>query len=207
MFQTYAFRRGAVSQLTCATQYRRSYSQLLRSQTRIGPGEIRLLRGHRTEQGTLQCDLETFSLISPELPPFQAVSYAWGSSYHKDPINVGNKSTVVLESLHPFLHIAFDERPGKWWWIDSLCIDQTDDMEKSGQIPQMGTIFRNAEKTIVWLGTATEDSDQAMSFLKWLGGNFLYAYGDEQDIEAFASRNGEYQSQWAAVESLFHRAW
>ncbi|KAH7084651.1 heterokaryon incompatibility, partial [Paraphoma chrysanthemicola] len=40
-------------------------------------------------------------------------------------------------------------------WIDALCIDQTNDLEKAEQVAKMGIIYKWADKTHVWLGTAT----------------------------------------------------
>lgn len=37
-------------------------------------------------------------------------------------------------------------------WIDAVCIDQTDHREKSRQVAQMGDIYRDAERVLVWLG-------------------------------------------------------
>jgi hypothetical protein len=42
-------------------------------------------------------------------------------------------------------------------WIDALSIDQTNNPERDHQLAIMGSIFSRAAKTIVWLGTATED--------------------------------------------------
>ena len=38
-------------------------------------------------------------------------------------------------------------------WIDSLCINQADLLERSSQVRMMGDIFRNAQYVLVWLGT------------------------------------------------------
>jgi hypothetical protein len=107
-----------------------------------------------------------------------------------------------LESLSPFLHAVFQERQKKWWWIDSICINQDDDHEKSFQIPQMGETFQKADKGVVWLGEKTPDSDKAMAFLEFLGNEF-YRHG--LDVEFFTSTY--YRSHWTALESLINRAW
>ncbi|KAH8807332.1 heterokaryon incompatibility protein-domain-containing protein [Xylogone sp. PMI_703] len=40
----------------------------------------------------------------------------------------------------------------EYYWIDALCIDQEDFDEKSIQVPMMGTIYKQAELCIAWLG-------------------------------------------------------
>ncbi|KAH8767478.1 hypothetical protein F5883DRAFT_419154, partial [Diaporthe sp. PMI_573] len=36
--------------------------------------------------------------------------------------------------------------------IDCLCIDQKNDFERAEQVKLMGTLFRRAYRTLVWLG-------------------------------------------------------
>jgi hypothetical protein len=50
-------------------------------------------------------------------------------------------------------------------WIDALCINQKDDQEKSVQVEQMGTIFRQAATVVAWLGPATPESHDAIQKL------------------------------------------
>jgi len=42
-------------------------------------------------------------------------------------------------------------------WIDALCINQSDNVEREIQVPLMGSIYTNARHVIVWLGL--EESD------------------------------------------------
>lgn len=42
-------------------------------------------------------------------------------------------------------------------WIDAVCIDQSNRIEKALQIPLMGQIYSNAELVIVWLGETVQD--------------------------------------------------
>jgi hypothetical protein len=50
-------------------------------------------------------------------------------------------------------------------WVDAICIDQSDDAEKSGQIPLMSDIYGKAKRVHIWLGNGTEDSDYAFDWL------------------------------------------
>jgi hypothetical protein len=72
----------------------------------------------------------------------------------------------------------------------------------------MGKIYRTADKTIVWLGEKSDDSDDAIEFLNWLGWHFYSGTRlDSERIEEAANRSGRYHRQWTAVESLFQRPW
>ncbi|KAH8647728.1 heterokaryon incompatibility protein-domain-containing protein [Xylariales sp. PMI_506] len=68
----------------------------------------------------------------------------------------------------PKLVSDLDRSYGETWrgglyWIDALCIDQDDLMERSAQVAIMGDIYRKAQVCIVWLG---EKDDYAMVALQ-----------------------------------------
>ncbi|KAK5689982.1 hypothetical protein LTR97_012465 [Elasticomyces elasticus] len=42
--------------------------------------------------------------------------------------------------------------PGAWFWLDAVSIDQASLAEKSVQVASMGRTYKQAEKTVVWLG-------------------------------------------------------
>ena len=97
--------------------------------------------------------LDSFALNSASCPPYVAVSYVWGNppSCSKS-INLNGHKFNVLDSLYPFLRLA-PNLPGfsadTWWWIDSICINQEVENEKSSQMEIMGTIYQRARKTVV----------------------------------------------------------
>jgi hypothetical protein len=53
------------------------------------------------------------------------------------------------------LYNALREIPasaGQLWWVDAICIDQTNITERGQQVNMMAQIYGNAEEVIVWLG-------------------------------------------------------
>jgi len=54
-------------------------------------------------------------------------------------------------------------------WIDFLCLDQKNDLEKSWQVELMADIYRQASQVYDWLGQADRDSDQVMDYLNRFG--------------------------------------
>lgn len=44
-------------------------------------------------------------------------------------------------------------------WIDAICINQKDEVEKTQQLQFMHRIYTLAHTTYVWLGTGTEETD------------------------------------------------
>lgn len=43
-------------------------------------------------------------------------------------------------------------------WIDAICINQVDNVEKDAQIALMTQIYSKAERTLVWLGAPADGS-------------------------------------------------
>jgi hypothetical protein len=54
-------------------------------------------------------------------------------------------------------------------WVDSICINQEDEVEKSCQIPLVATIYSRAESVIIWLGAGTKASDDVINYFKNVG--------------------------------------
>lgn len=126
-------------------------------------GEIRLVKIVETSP-IIVCELRTVS-IYPLLPAYSALSYVWGdATVTKDIAINGHVFPVTTNLAGALLKIgqqwrrSFPERDGSdancWFWIDAICINQTDLGEKSSQVPLMALIYLGAELVISWLGPA-----------------------------------------------------
>ncbi|KAL2682505.1 hypothetical protein Neosp_006957 [[Neocosmospora] mangrovei] len=108
-------------------------------------------------------------LLPDHPPPYLALSYTWGSTHRHGRIFVNGASLDVTESLQVALtHLRRQDGP-LILWIDALCIDQTDEVEKTEQVGQMQEIYSKATSVITWLGPATESSDMAMRWIEHYG--------------------------------------
>ena len=146
--------------------------------------EIRLLRGHVNDAGQLIGELHSFHL--GDAPDYDALSYTWGSKTYAKPeqsLLINGKVLPVLESLYPFLRFLLDVQPTKWWWVDSISIDQDNKVEKSGQVPLMGEIFRTAQQTHAYLGEKANRSRQAIELLRDLAEHYLKTNPTDERIK------------------------
>jgi hypothetical protein len=94
---------------------------------------------------------------------YVCLSYRWGgddADTSKSILLDGNLFTV-RQNLHDFLHLASSEH--EWsevtqrrYWIDALCINQSDGTERNHQVAQMGSIFASARHVHVWLGKTSD---------------------------------------------------
>ncbi|OBS25955.1 hypothetical protein FPOA_06487 [Fusarium poae] len=113
------------------------------------------------------CDISHVSLEQP--PPYFALSYTWGDTSQTCPILVGGIPFNVTKSLEiALVHLTPKDVP-LTLWIDALCIDQNDEVEKTEQVQQMHHIYSKATSVITWLGPASENSDAAMLWIQRYG--------------------------------------
>ena len=83
-------------------------------------------------------------------------SYVWGSPETECLIVVNGKLLRVRENLYWFLSTAnnvIKQSTSTWYWIDVLCIDQSNTTERNHQVAQMGTIYSQAQGVSIWMGT------------------------------------------------------
>ncbi|KAH6842309.1 heterokaryon incompatibility protein-domain-containing protein, partial [Chaetomium sp. MPI-CAGE-AT-0009] len=104
---------------------------------------------------------------------FKALSYTWGKGAMSHSIAVlpgttqgKRRALAITESLHTALTHLRHARKSVWLWIDQICINQKDHVEKGNQVSLMGSIYAGAEQVVVWLGPAADGSDALME--AWL---------------------------------------
>lgn len=103
-------------------------------------------------------------------------------------------------------------------WIDALCINQQDDVEKGVQVTMTGDIYRNATRVVVWLGPEADNSDLIMAKMECLGSliqmdfagkvTFSLAEGPtELDLDLAARSIYLLIEEIDALVHLLHRPW
>ncbi|GKT45410.1 heterokaryon incompatibility protein 6, OR allele [Colletotrichum spaethianum] len=141
-------------------------------------GYIRLLElmpGQENEP--IQIQLSTVGL-DDSIQTYDALSYVWGDpDQPRRAISVNGGYMEIYESLHAILlslrtnpeSVAtsqVDERCVLW--VDAICINQTDMAERGAQVPIMDNIYRNARRTVIWLGPETKETDHIFEILDHL---------------------------------------
>lgn len=117
------------------------------------------------------------------LPEFEAVSYTWGSIDTLVDIEIvaANGSPLqppqtikVGPNLFTMLRYLRHQHISRSLWIDAICINQKDFVERGEQVRRMNHIYAFATRVIVWLGEATEDSALALEMLEHIGKQLEY---------------------------------
>jgi len=140
--------------------------------TRLLDNEIRLLRiSPGSFYSTLLCSLKIIPLdkLVTDVHEFQALSYAWGDDtptyevFLSDLPRSGDDDSsatklteyrkfLIRENLYNALQRIRLTEDHLWLWVDCLCIEQSNEEEKSQQIPKMPHIYASAWNVIAWLG-------------------------------------------------------
>ncbi|OIW24463.1 HET-domain-containing protein [Coniochaeta ligniaria NRRL 30616] len=137
---------------------------------RLSSDSIRLLTlypSRNADASRPTCNLEAFALDNA--PPFTALSYAWGDASQRSLMEVNGKDLSITSTLDSTLrHLRLPDRARKLW-IDQICINQADDVEKASQVSFMRHIYSQAESTVAWLGEERDGSERAIRFIQEAG--------------------------------------
>lgn len=112
----------------------------------------------------IKCILELQSL--KRNPTYEALSYVWGNSLRLKRIDISGHAFYVNENLEVALRNLRFQRKPRILWIDAICINQSDTVEKSNQVMQMGEIYSQAVEVLIWLGPETNSSAKAFYYLR-----------------------------------------
>ena len=131
--------------------------------------EIRLLRilPVRDDTEIVDCLLETVSLDAS--PKYFGLSYEWAKYPPEQPhpkVLVNSQEIPVKANLAlaiSRLRELGDDTP---FWIDALCINQNDDIERAQQVRIMARIYENSSAVYSWLGLAEGNSDKGIEFVE-----------------------------------------
>jgi hypothetical protein len=93
-------------------------------------------------------------------PTYEALSYVWGDATVTESINLhGQPFNITVNLFFALRRLRHKDKP-RHIWIDSICIDQSNNLERQQQISRMRDIYSRAFKVIVWTG---EDDKYAIS--------------------------------------------
>ncbi|KAG8165749.1 hypothetical protein KVR01_004301 [Diaporthe batatas] len=144
-------------------------------------GHTRLVSLHPA--GTTDEDLVVDLNPTPIVPDgplyYEAVSYVWDTDQTPFSVYVGKEKTTVVSVTRNLAvalrNMRYPDRPRRLW-IDALCIDQSNDLEKGPQVAQMGAIYSFAAHVIAWLGPEQHESTRALRFIARMGTHVDYEF-------------------------------
>lgn len=89
------------------------------------------------------------------IPKYEALSYVRGSPEHVRAITVNDYQIMIDSHIHDALKYLRRPKNSRILWVDQICINQEDAVEKSHQVARMGDIYRKATDVVIFLGPPT----------------------------------------------------
>lgn len=171
---------------------------------------IRLLRFSEScnDDALIVCELSIYA--SNSLPSYTAISYTWGDAQNLVPISVNGTFVNVRLNCWQALWQVRRSALDACYWIDSICIDQINNVEKNAQVKLMASIYSRAEYVAVCIGDREEDEPWQSKYIEKYG-----LYDKSLDAEKILTRDelSDYDEQLKSMLDeltklkYFNRLW
>lgn len=167
---------------------------------------IRLLKILRSptqqdQSQSLQCMIRTWYFNDMEIPKYHAISYTWGDTNHTKSILLRTESKgedYILkapQTSEKALRQAWQYDRDAWYWIDSICINQSKMEEKGHQVSIMGEIYSTAQCVLACVGDHSNESKELFRFAR-LHASFLLSFRNERHLEQLDTDQDKNDSIW-----------
>lgn len=165
--------------------------------------QIRLIVLERGALGSpVHCAYRVVSLDDEELS-YETLSYVWKDEAGTEQIWVEGKAASVTRGLFGALEQLRLVDCERTLWIDAICINQSDAVEKTQQVDMMCRIYSQCKQCNIWLGPLGEissvDAQLAIDTVAWVA-------GDTADTPAFLDDSRRRRAA-EALNALITRPW
>ncbi|KAF9891666.1 hypothetical protein FE257_003678 [Aspergillus nanangensis] len=103
------------------------------------------------------------------LPAYEAISYTWaeesGDARKVDTIYINGRPFTVTTNCKTALKRVRLPSRARTVWIDAVCIDQTNDEERSQQVQLMPEIYSRAKRVLIYLGEAMHEELPGLAYI------------------------------------------
>jgi hypothetical protein len=143
----------------------------------------------------LQCVLQHVSLNSK--PEYEALSYVWGKPRFTHEIDLNGARHYVTENLASAMrHLRHPNAP-RILWVDALCIDQSNQAERSSQVEMMRDIFQSCTCDLAWLGPfqTPNEGENLLTEADFALGIALFKNIQRHDIHTLQAMESEWESE------------
>ncbi|KAG0651080.1 Heterokaryon incompatibility protein [Hyphodiscus hymeniophilus] len=108
--------------------------------------------------------LEIVNLRKPS--SYEALSYSWDGQIPQINISCNSRKFLVTQNVYNSMRMLRARDRPTALWIDQVCINQEILQERQSQVSLMGEIYSLAEKVVVWLGHADNNTEKAWKLLR-----------------------------------------
>lgn len=138
--------------------------------------QIRLLRlanrsSNNNNNSAIPCEADLELCDVSDLPniEYAALSYCWGEARSEEDVRwivVHSQRFAVRTNLFDFLQSNIASALRIPIYIDAICLNQRDVEERSNQVRLMSEVYKNASRTIVWLGVCPNNQTSNLKSLQ-----------------------------------------
>ncbi|KAF4957076.1 hypothetical protein FSARC_11407 [Fusarium sarcochroum] len=121
----------------------------------------------KTDDDPIVCKL--FEVEFRVKPKFHAFSYRWGDGPPQCNITLNGAAFSIRQNLADALQYLRKHAANTPYWIDAICINQDDVLERNRQVRMMHHIYFRAETVVVWLGKRYAGYESSVPDLHALG--------------------------------------
>lgn len=164
----------------------------------LGARCIRILKVSRVDD-KLVYNISAISL--DDSPPFFTLSYTWDGQQRDQDLICNGSILKVSRNVHTVLPYLFQHIGPLCIWIDGVCINQDDQLEKNVQVPMMHEIYAKTSKTIVWLGESNSNINEVMKTIPTLI-PVIAASKNSQEVLPDPS-----SAIWTGIYELLSKSW
>ncbi|KAI0171007.1 heterokaryon incompatibility protein-domain-containing protein [Pestalotiopsis sp. NC0098] len=157
--------------------------------------QIRLIEISPQRPGVpLELHLSIHSVAN--LPRYHAISYTWGDCedpvtvlVNDQPMSVTKNCHYALVQIQPHYSRPYHENEVRdfseriYIWIDSICIDQNNTVEKGPQVAMMGHTFATASKVLACVGPHQDHSEELAVLLHSVRENDPQLYSGRHQLD------------------------
>lgn len=149
-----------------------------------------------------------------DCPPFEALSYTWGSAHRTNTSICNGRYLEIGSNLYDALDALRHKSSSRLIWADGICINQNDLVERASQVLLMREIYAGATSVVVWLGNEAVLSKDAFQLITQLSDlwKVLHDGGGAtttvlaQDL-ALLDLPSATDLRWKALDAIYWRAW
>jgi hypothetical protein len=99
---------------------------------------------------------------------FCALSYIWGPLLPATDVVVNGQILTITESLEQILRAIRLPSDDSAVWIDAICINQSDVLERNCTVPRIATIYDAAVAVFCYIGPFDDSTNEALDFVQHL---------------------------------------
>lgn len=134
----------------------------------------------------IHCSLHPAAVETAE---YEALSYVWGDATKKGRILLGDKYLEITDNLNMALRYIRSKRKTRILWVDAVCINQNNVIERNSQVQLMGQIYEGSLHGLIWLGEADDGVSRLFRAMKPY--EILFDKMDYRAVRSIWKRFGE----------------